>query len=183
MFDIDDLSKNIDSISPKTNLANKVKIPVKQNLLLRRLPWALLVVVVVGAGVLVGTQYIKTQKLNQQLSELKQSPEQIAQQQTKEVIEKVGKLILLPQDEQPTVATVTDLEPLKGQAFFTNAKLNDKVLIYSVAKKAVLFRPELNLIVEVAPINSDSSGTAIPNSNTQVLGTQDNAQNQTNTKP
>ncbi len=68
-------------------------------------------------------------------------------------IESVSKLISLPNDEEPTIATVSDLEALKGQAFFANAKVGDKVLIYAKAKKAVLYDPTANKVIEVAPLN------------------------------
>lgn len=65
----------------------------------------------------------------------------------------VGKLIDLPQDEKPTVATVTDIEKVKEQPFFKNAKNGDKVLIYTNAKKAILYRPEEKRIIEVGAVN------------------------------
>ncbi len=60
---------------------------------------------------------------------------------------------MLPQDEQPTIATVTDLAKLQGQPFFANAQVGDKVLIYSRAGKVILYRPGENKIIELAPIN------------------------------
>lgn len=91
--------------------------------------------------------------------QLKANPEQIAQEQTEELIEKVGKLYALPQDETPTVATVVDPEKLNEQAFFARAEEGDKVLIYTKAGKAILYSPGKNQIIEVAPVNlGDSSG-------------------------
>lgn len=78
---------------------------------------------------------------------------------TKSLLEKVGKLIVLPQGEEPTIATVTDVERLKSnQPFFAQAKNGDKVLIYS--NKAILYDPVADKIVEVATINFGTSGTA-----------------------
>lgn len=65
----------------------------------------------------------------------------------------VGKLMVLPTDETPTFATVSDPEKLKDQPFFANAEKGDKVLVYSSSRKAILYRPSLNKIIEVAPIN------------------------------
>lgn len=65
----------------------------------------------------------------------------------------VGKLIALPTDEKPTVATVTDVDKLKEQAFFKNAANGDKVLIYTNARKAILYRPTEKRIIEVGAIN------------------------------
>jgi hypothetical protein len=75
------------------------------------------------------------------------------QKETQDLVEKVGKLIMLPQDEEPTVATVSDVDKLKDQPFFAKASNGDKVLLYSTAQKAYLYDPEANKILEVAPIN------------------------------
>ena len=77
---------------------------------------------------------------------------QVSAAETEALVDEVGKIILLP-DETPTVATVTDLAPLKDQPFFANAKVDDKVLIYQGAKKAILYRPSEQRIIEVAPVN------------------------------
>ncbi|OGG35498.1 hypothetical protein A2363_05230 [Candidatus Gottesmanbacteria bacterium RIFOXYB1_FULL_47_11] len=75
----------------------------------------------------------------------------------------VGKLILLPEGETPTVMTVTDKEKLSGQLFFANAKNGDKVLVYEKAKKAFLYDPDENKVIEVGPIlTSTPSGTLTP---------------------
>ena len=74
------------------------------------------------------------------------------QEEITKVVQAVGKLMVLP-EEVPSVATVTDLDKLKGQAFFANAKVGDKVLIYVKAQKAILYDPVMNKIVELAPLN------------------------------
>lgn len=89
----------------------------------------------------------------QQLKTLQSTPQEIASNQVKNLVQKVGKLVALPEGEEPTVATITDIEKLKGQTFFANAQNGDKVLIYQGAKKAFLYRPESDKIIEIAPIN------------------------------
>lgn len=71
------------------------------------------------------------------------------------VLMSVGKLIRLPEDEVPTVATVSEPEKLKDQSFFAHATVGDKVLIYTKARKAYLYNPRDNILIEVAPINTD----------------------------
>jgi len=83
----------------------------------------------------------------------KKDPQKEIEQQTKNLINQVSKLVVLPQDETPTIATVSDPEKLKDQPFFANAKKGFKVLIYTNAKKAILYDPLENKIVEIAPIN------------------------------
>ena len=68
------------------------------------------------------------------------------------LIAHVGSLILLPQGEVPTVATVTDLNALKGQAFFAHASLGDKVLMYPKAREAVLYDPHEDKVIQLAPL-------------------------------
>lgn len=88
------------------------------------------------------------------------NPELIAKQETAWVLERVNKLIDLPQDETPTVATVLDKEKLKDQDFFKKAVNGDKLIIYMNAKKAVLYRPNINKIIEVAPVYTDDTKKA-----------------------
>ncbi len=104
-----------------------------------------------------------------QLEEMKKDPQKVAQKEVEALVERVSKLIVLPVGETPTVATVTDPEKLKDQAFFVNAVIGDKVLIYTTAKKAILYNPTTNKIVDVAPLNIGSSQT--PVKATQETGT------------
>lgn len=89
----------------------------------------------------------------QQFNKIQESPEKVSQEEAKDLAIKVGKLMVLPTDETPTLATVSNPEALIGQSFFIGAKKGDKVLIYSNAKKAVLYDPVLNKIIATAPLN------------------------------
>ncbi len=106
-----------------------------------------------------------------QYDELKNNPSKVSQDETKATIAAVGKLIVLPTGEDPTIATVTDPSKLKTQAFFTNAKTGDKVLIYTNAKKAILYNPTENRIVEVAPVNIGANNTAATDTSSDISGT------------
>ena len=88
-----------------------------------------------------------------QYVDLKKDPQKAAQEEITKMLKEVGKLMVLPEGETPTVATVTDPERLKDQPFFANAKFGDKVIIYTNAKKAILYDSIANKIVEVAPLN------------------------------
>lgn len=78
-----------------------------------------------------------------------------AKTQVDDIMVKVGKLMDLPQ-ETPTVATVSDASKLAGQEFFAHALNGDKVIIFPIAKKAILYRPATNKIIEVALYNPPS---------------------------
>ena len=88
-----------------------------------------------------------------QFTELKSNPQRFIQEETQALINKVSRLIVLPEGETPTIATVSDPEKLKDQPFFAKAKTGDKVLIFSTSQKAILYDPVNDIIVEVAPIN------------------------------
>lgn len=76
-----------------------------------------------------------------------------SQREAIKLSKEVGKLIVVPADEIPTIATVSDPAALKEQAFFAEASIGDKVLIYANAKKAILYSPTLRKIITVAPVN------------------------------
>lgn len=82
---------------------------------------------------------------------------EVAQMEQKNLVERVGRLIALPQGEEPAIATVSDVAKLKNQPFFVNAKNGDRVLIYSKAKKAILYDPIANKILEVGPVDLGQS--------------------------
>lgn len=80
--------------------------------------------------------------------------------QNQVLISQISKLMELPPGETPTIASVTDKDKLQNQPFFTKAQNGDRVLIYVDAKKAILFRPSLNKIIDVAPVNISSSSAS-----------------------
>ncbi|MFM2357922.1 MAG: hypothetical protein RJA61_659 [Candidatus Parcubacteria bacterium] len=86
----------------------------------------------------------------------KNNPQAQTQEEVDSLVAEVSRIILLPQDEDPTIATVSDPERLKDQPFFAKAKAGDKVLLYANAKKAYLYDPINKKILEVAPINLGS---------------------------
>ena len=96
--------------------------------------------------------YIQNKNTTNKLNDL-QSKSQSASN-VDEVVKEVGKLVILPGDEKPTLATISDVSKLQGQPFFVSAANGDKVLVYNKAGKAILYRPSLNKIVEMAPLNS-----------------------------
>jgi hypothetical protein len=86
-----------------------------------------------------------------------------AQAEADRLVAEVGKVIVLPTDEKPTVATITDFTKLKDQPFFKNAKNGDKVLIYTNAKKAILFRESESRVIEVGAVNiNQQTQTTVP---------------------
>jgi len=89
-----------------------------------------------------------------QYKKIERNPNAVVEEEVKKITGKIEKFMDLPADEQPTLATVSDKEKLKEQVFFAKAQNGDKVLIYQNAKKAILYRPSENRIIEVMVLNS-----------------------------
>lgn len=97
--------------------------------------------------------------------DIKANPNIIAQKETEELVAVIGKLIELPKNEIPTVATITDKQKLSNEPFFLLGEDGDKLLAYNNAKLAVLYRPSTNKIINMAPITVDE-----PLASTQDMG-------------
>ncbi len=112
-------------------------------------------IIAIALGVYSFNQYQKAQKLIK-------NPSEANVLEIKELVKKVGNLIELP-SEAPTIATVSDITKLKTQPFFAKAMNGDKVLIYTNSKKAIIYRPSTNKIIEVSTINLNNSDFSSPN--------------------
>lgn len=76
--------------------------------------------------------------------------------ETKALIAEVQAIAVVPENESPTIATVTDPSLLKNQPFFVGAKQGYKVLFYKEAKKAFLYDPKSKKIVNIDPLSTQS---------------------------
>ncbi len=103
----------------------------------------------------------------QKSQEMLKNPTAVAKQEVQALTRQVGKFIDLP-NEEPTVATVSDKEKLADQAFFQKAENGDKVLIYTQARKAILYRPAISKIIEVSTINLGGTGSATSSAQVKV---------------
>ncbi len=122
------------------------------------------VLMILGAllvGILIADLFIYRFKQGQKILGAKKNTGTITQEQAnaeaKSVVDEVKKLMDVPQGEEPTVATITDINKLKDQQFFSQAKNGDKVIVYTKAQKAILYDPVAKKIIDVAPVNISSS--------------------------
>ena len=115
----------------------------------------------VGFGLML-KKYMETKKQLEVVTSA-EGQKAIAQKEVSALLEKVGKLIVLPQSEEPTVATITDAEALKQeQSFYIDAKNGNRVIIYMQAKKAIIYDEENNILVNVGPIFLNEETEAPP---------------------
>lgn len=63
----------------------------------------------------------------------------------------VQKHYLLPVNEQPALATITDPSKLTTK-FLKNTRQGDKLLIYQKASKVIIYRPSIDRVVDVGPV-------------------------------
>ena len=140
---------------PRKKLNLKVTKPSRRTVL-----DILLIVAIVALGLWTWTLYNDKQNLSDQLAQVNENPQIAVEQQTKDLLAKVGQLIQLPKGETPTIAAVSDAAKAKKQsAFFANDENGDKVLMYVKAGQAILYRPSTNKIVLVAPLTFSKATT------------------------
>ena len=113
------------------------------------------IVMILLAGFYVYGLRLERDDLRQEVNNLKKDPAIITRQETQRLLARVGSIIELPTDEAPTIADVTDVEAARKQdAFYTEAQNGDKVLFYTQAGKAILYRPGTNKVITVTNINT-----------------------------
>jgi hypothetical protein len=134
----------------------------------------LLVIVILILGVSTGVLAWKYHQAQQQIAHLS-NPQVAADLEVARVVNEVGALVSLPH-ETPSLATVTDPSRLQDQPFFATAMKGDKVLIFPNAKRAVLYRPSTNKVIESAPVNLNTgdSNAATQPTNTGSAATSSN---------
>ena len=107
----------------------------------------LLAVVIAGAG---GTYYFYSQyqEAKRQLKEASST----GQNQVQELVSEVGKLMELPTDETPTLATIKNTENFAEHPFLSKGQADDKLLIYPQSKMVIMYRPSSKKIVAVGTV-------------------------------
>lgn len=98
--------------------------------------------------------YIRAFQLGLQLQQQEQQ-----QNQDVLVLESLKKIMLLPDDIEPTMAVINDVEALKAQQpnFFANAKNGDRIIVYPTL--AIIYDYEANKIIHVGPVNIEQAAT------------------------
>jgi hypothetical protein len=121
---------------------------------------AVIVVLVVAALALGGYLLYRQKASNVVLtpSDVANLPPEEAQKKADSLEEKVRKLIQLPADDKPVVATISDVDTLKAQQQFYAAATNgDVLLIFPKSAKAVIYSPSNNVLVNVGPVIFDQN--------------------------
>lgn len=79
--------------------------------------------------------------------------------ETKELLEKVARHMVLPQEE-PIIATVQDKDVLvKEQKFFEGAENGDILFIFPQAAKAVIYSKKKDILINAGPLVTQPEAT------------------------
>jgi hypothetical protein len=76
------------------------------------------------------------------------------EEEDKQLLASLSTIMDLPEDDTPTITTVSDAEKAKSDAFFKNAKDGDKVVYFTKSRRVILYRPDDNKIIDVGFIAS-----------------------------
>ncbi|KKT92267.1 MAG: hypothetical protein A3E37_01490 [Candidatus Andersenbacteria bacterium RIFCSPHIGHO2_12_FULL_46_9] len=108
----------------------------------------------------------KLEQTEQQLQEIKESTERSGQQVADEVLGKVRQHINLPEELQPTVATIIDVDRLRETSdFYKEAKNGDHLILTET--RAILYNPDTDRIVDVVPVMLNPEDAAAPADDTE----------------
>ena len=138
--------------------------PSKMNM--KRVGIVILILAVVAVIASIPALYFYTQYKQMQT---KLNPTAAAQAHVSSLLAQVGKLMLLPANEVPTVYQVTDISKLKNEAFFFFFLYGDEVLIYGKARKAIIYRPSTRKIVNVGPVNIQAAKESANSQSSQAV--------------
>lgn len=120
---------------------------------------SLIIIIIVslsGAGFL----YYQYQKTSSELKKVKSqtaSQASVSSDEVKKLVAEVAKVARLPQNETPSIATITDALKLKDQPFFKDAKNGDVLLVYNQSGKAILYDPKEKKVVDVTTLSQTAS--------------------------
>jgi hypothetical protein len=138
----------MESNAPLRSVTNKAK----------KTPLNIVVVVMllllIALGYCAGYYFIAYTRLQQSIWQ--------EQDLNKPLLEKLAKLVILPEVEVPTVATVSDVSKLQDQAFFKNAQNGDSIVAYPNAQIAILYRQSINKVVWMGPIIDKENLVPVP---------------------
>jgi len=84
-----------------------------------------------------------------QYSEIASDPQVVAQKQATKVLVDLSSIIELPENELPSISTVTDISALTGNPFFARAQNSDVLIVYTQGQQAIIFRPSIKKVINV----------------------------------
>ncbi len=129
---------------------------------------AMVIVIIIAVLAVAGCvlMYLKYSIAQKKINEMAtpQGQQEMAKKEVQDILKKIGAHIVIPTDEEPTIATVTDADALKKeQPFYRDAQNGDKVIIFMQAKKAIIYNEGKDILVNVGPIFVNETETPAAN--------------------
>ena len=100
---------------------------------------------------------MRRRRVEDQLTKLSVSTDQVDanseenKETARRVTQRVGRLMVLPADIEPTVATIVNIDALRSRnAFYNSAENGDYLLV--TPTRAILYSDKRNIILDVAPV-------------------------------
>lgn len=125
--------------------------PVKN---IKTLSLAVIFILIIGAAGYFFLQWQKTEKLIDNTGEELSAEQEATREEITDLVEQIGQLVTLPEGELPSLVTIKNANEITdNKDFFVDAQNGDQVLVYQKAKKAFLYRPSINKLINLAPIN------------------------------
>ena len=84
-----------------------------------------------------------------QYNEIASDPQLVAQKQSAKLLVDLSSIMELPENELPSISTVTDISALTGNPFFARAQNGDVLIVYTQGQQAIIFRPSMKKIINV----------------------------------
>ncbi|MFZ1458608.1 MAG: hypothetical protein WAT17_01895 [Candidatus Saccharimonadales bacterium] len=120
----------------------------------RYLPMIGAIVVTAAIAIVLTTMLLRPSPKSSELEEAKQQ---------------IGRHMVLPTGEEPTLAIVEDTASLSDAYLKQYAENGDRVLLYAKAGRAIIYRPSIDKIVMVAPVTIDKAQAQSYNATIRLL--------------
>ncbi len=126
----------------ETNTQGAAPVKAAKKIIKKKVSLIILIVLVLAAVVL---GVLRRQSVNWNDDKLTAAEQRI-------LVQKIGALIALPDEQQPVFALVTDAEKLRTeQAFYAGVQNGDVLLVLPTSRKAIIYSPSADKLVNVGP--------------------------------
>ena len=122
-------------------------------------PKLLIGLATVGLAVISAFFIFKYLQVSRELADLKANPAQLTallENQNQKTLNQLGQLMELPQ-ETPRIITISDKNSIANEPLLSKAEVGDTFVVYATARKAILYRPSQNKIIDVIPVSAPTN--------------------------
>jgi len=135
--------------------------------MLKKILWKILILAIIAAAVWSFYNYHQTKQKVAALTDPEAQSDLISKERDA-LIKKVSEIILLPEDEDPSIALVSDVETLRAnQPFFRNSENGDQVLVYT--DRAIIYRKSEHKIINIGPVTGATAPPEIATANEENI--------------